>query len=482
VPTPRQHLTASTVDGELAASLTALRTELEIPVRFPDEVEEEAAKARAVVPDLDLRDIPFATLDPAGSLDLDQAFHLERRGSGWRVRYAIADVPGFVSPGSGLDEEARRRGQTLYGVDGTVPLHPTVLSEGSASLLPGVDRPAYVWTFELDDRGAETSHRVERALIHSVARLDYVGTQSALDHGAETPAALLPEIGRARQEQEVARGGASLNVADEDVERDAAGAYHLLRRRPLPVEDWNAQLSLLTGMAGAAMMLDARIGILRTMPAPDAASTQAFRLRCQALGLPWPEAQPYGEYLRGLERDDPQTLAVLHAAASLFRGATYVAFDGTSPSGTVPSDTIQAALAAPYTHTTAPLRRLVDRWALVICEAVSNGRAVPGWARDSLEQVPQAMHDSTQLASRLYTGSVARVEAALVQGRIGDRVDAVVLGVHGGKAQLQLTDPAVTASCAVPDTVQAGHVVPVTITCADIAKGTISLAVAGPER
>ena len=103
MPSRRAHLTASTAQGSLAQSLAALRVELGIPDAFPDDVQAEADAAAAAAPGLDLRDIPFATLDPAGSRDLDQAFQLERAGSGWRVRYAIADVPGFVRPGAGVD-------------------------------------------------------------------------------------------------------------------------------------------------------------------------------------------------------------------------------------------------------------------------------------------------------------------------------------------------------------------------------------------
>ena len=77
------------------------------------------------------------TLDPLESRDLDQAFHIEPAGDGgFILRYAIADVPGFVAPGGALDAEARRRGQTLYLPDGSVPLHPRELSEDRASLLP----------------------------------------------------------------------------------------------------------------------------------------------------------------------------------------------------------------------------------------------------------------------------------------------------------------------------------------------------------
>jgi exoribonuclease R len=473
VPTPRTSLTASTAQSELADALAALRVELKIPSGFAADVQAEADAATAEAPAVDLREIPFATLDPAGSRDLDQAFHLEQAGSGWRVRYAIADVPGFVAPAGAVDAEARRRGQTLYGADGSVPLHPVVISEGKASLLPGEDRPAFVWTFDLDAAGVETSRRVERAWVRSRAKLDYVTTQAALDRGDDSPAALLPEIGRARLEQERLRGGASLNLPDEEIVRDATGTYRLERRRPLAVEDWNAQLSLLTGMAAARMMLDAGAGILRTMPAPDAGAIAAFRVRTQALGMPWAADQSYGDYLRGLDRDDPATLAVLHAAASLFRGAGYVAFDGTAPAVTT-----QSAVAAPYAHVTAPLRRLVDRWGLVVCEAVSNGRPVPAWARESLAAVPELMRVSTQKAAQLSAGSLNRVEAALLRDRIGERFDVAVLEVHEGKARIQLTDPAVTASCPVPDAVRPGQTATVVLTGADIATGVVVFAAA----
>ena len=143
--------------------------------------------------------------------------------------------------------------------------------------------------------------------------------------------------------------------------------------RPLGTEGWNVQISLMTGMAAAKIMLDGGIGILRTMPQPDEQSIVWFRRRANALDHPWPDGKGYGDYLRTLDADDPKQLAILHAAASLFRGAGYTAFDGKHP-----SNTVQAAVAAGYARATAPLRRLVDRVTLVVCEALSNGAEVPG--------------------------------------------------------------------------------------------------------
>lgn len=467
MPQRRSHVAPSAAQTELAAALAALRESLELPGAFPDEVLAEATSSTAAAPELDLRGIPFVTLDPKGARDLDQAFHLERRDAGFTVRYAIADVPGVVTPGGRVDAEARRRGQTLYAADGTIPLHPPVLSEDRASLLPDVDRPALVWTFDLDPEGAVETFRLERALIRSRAQLDYETVQTALDRGDDGPAALLPEIGALRIAQEEMRGGASLNLPDEEVVRTEDGDYAIERRRPLPVEEWNAQLSLMTGIAAASLMLEAEVGILRTMPQPDEKAFEAFRLQTRALGRPWTEGR-YGDYLRALDRADPMTLPILEAAASLFRGAGYVTFDGSTP-----EDAQQAAIAAPYAHATAPLRRLVDRWVLAICLAVSQGNPVPSWARESLSELPAIMQESGQRASRLDSATVNCVEAALLSPLVGRTVAATVIEVRGAKATVQIAEPAVTASGPVPEGTSPGDVVELRVVRADIAAGEV---------
>jgi len=470
MPQRRSHVAPSAAQTELASALAALRESLDGPVGFPAEVLVEAERSTATAPVLDLREIPFATLDPEGSRDLDQAFHLERAGSGFTVRYAIADVPGFVIPGGAVDAEARRRGQTLYAADGRIPLHPAVLSEDRASLLPDVDRPALVWTFALDSAGVVTDFRLERALIRSRAQLDYTTTQQTLDRGEEGPATLLPVIGALRLEQERRRGGASLNLPDEEVVRADDGTYAIERRSPLPVEEWNAQLSLMTGMAAASLMLDAGVGILRTMPEPDDAAFDTFRHQTEALGRPWTTGT-YGEYLRGLDRSDPMTLPVLEAAASLFRGAGYLVFDGEAP-----RDAVQAAIAAPYAHATAPLRRLVDRWVLAICLAAANGEPAPEWARASLSELPALMQESGQRASRLNAATVNAVEAALLTPLVGTTIDATVIELRGERASIQIAEPAVTATAPLPADAKPGDIMRLRVVRADIARGEVEFA------
>ncbi|MGO1881155.1 MAG: RNB domain-containing ribonuclease [Microbacterium gubbeenense] len=474
MPQRRSHVAPSAAQSELAEALAALRVAAEAPTEFSPEAIAEASSVSPPEPELDLRDVPFATLDPVGSKDLDQAFHLARTGDGFEVRYAIADVPAFVTPGGALDAEARERGQTLYAADGSIPLHPRELSEGSASLLPDVDRPALVWTFALSSSGDVDDFRLERALIRSRAQLDYESTQKALDAGEESPASLLREIGELRIAKEQERGGASLNMPDEEVVQLDDGTYSIERRSPLPVEEWNAQLSLMTGMAAASLMVEAKVGVLRTMPEPDAEAFETFRRQTEALGRPWTDGE-YGEYLRGLDRADPLTLPVLQAAASLFRGAGYVTFDGS-----VPADVEQAAIAAPYAHATAPLRRLVDRWALAICLGISDGSGAPAWARESLAELPDLMQSSGQRASRLNADTINRVEAALVKPLVGSTIEATVIEIRndGERAGIQIADPAVTASAPVPAGTKPGETVKLKVVRADIAKGEMEFAVA----
>jgi exoribonuclease R len=433
--------------GPLAEALAAIPVALHISRDFPADVmaEAETAAAHPVLPDLDNTDVPYVTIDPAGSMDLDQALYLERAGDGYRVRYAIADVPSFVTPGGALDAETRKRGQTIYPPDGPIPLHPLILSNGATSLLPDQVRGAFVWDFALDAAANVTSTALTRARIRSTAKLDYVGVQAAIDNGTADPnVALLKEIGLKRIALEIARGAANLTLPDTEVNGATVPTkgYELVRRQPQPSEDWNAQLSLMTGMAAAELMIGAKVGILRTMPEPEQWAIDRFRRQTVALGRPWPEDQKYGEYLRALDTTDPKQLAIMHAAGALFRGAGYTAFDGSVPVGLV-----QAAVGASYTHATAPLRRLVDRFVLVVCEAIAAGTEIPQWAREALPTLPGLMEHSAGVTSQFEHRAIDTVEAAVLSTRVGDVFDATVISLSKTGGSIQLTEPAVTAHC-----------------------------------
>jgi exoribonuclease R len=454
----------------LLARFDAIRAELKVPEAFPPEVEAEA-QAAASAPELPERDetaLPFLTIDPPGSMDLDQALHIERAGDGYRVRYAIADVPAFVRAGGAVDAETRRRGQTIYAPDKRTPLHPPALSEDAASLLAGQTRPAFVWDMTLEADGEGTDVVVYRAMVRSTDRLDYEGVQKAIDDGsADERLMLLKEVGLKRIEFERRRGGASLPMPEQEVNEDDQGHYRLYFRPPLEVEDWNAQISLMTGMAAAEMMMRAKVGILRTMPAPDQNAVGRFRHASRALGVEWQKGTPYGEFLRTLDRTDPKHLALIHEATALFRGAGYTPFDGE-----LPEQTEHAAVAYPYAHVTAPLRRLVDRFGLAVCEAVSSGAEVPAWAREALASLPEVMAASDKVASGVERACADAVEAAALEDRVGEVFDAMVVDQRDkGGAVVQVQEPAVLANADGPN--ELGSSVKVKLTEATVATGTV---------
>lgn len=477
MPARRPRL-VSVASEELEHAFAEIRRTLSLPEEYPAEAVAEAERAARAVPVdpaasglADLRNVEFLTIDPEGSTDLDQALHLERTPSGGGVlHYAIADIPAFVEPGGDLDAETRRRGQTLYAADGSIPLHPHAIGQDAASLLPGRDRRAYVWRFELDDGARPLATTLTRAVIRSRRQWSYAEAQAAFDDGSAPPSiAELSWFGHARRDRESERGGASLNIPEVEIEVEDGG-YRLRHRAIRPVEAWNAQVSLLTGMAAARIMLDGGVGILRTMPAAEPDDMAAFRAKTVAIGIPWRFGIPYGDYLGSLPGADASALAIKDAAGALFRGAGYVAFDGEPP-----ADPVQAAVGAPYAHTTAPIRRLIDRWSLVICEALANGREVPGWARESLPQLPKLMGRAIERANRLENASVDRVEAAVLKGHEGEIFRGTVLGARDDGARVQLSRP--PSAIKVPGLeAPPGSPVRVRLTSADVSTGEVAFA------
>ena len=454
--------------GALRAGISKIQAELDVSPSFPPEVEEAAAAAARAprLPDRDRTDLELVTIDPEGSRDLDQALHLERDDDGYVVHYAIADVAAFVAPGDPVDVEANRRGETLYGADSKVPLHPTVLSEGAASLLPDQVRPALLWTIRLRADGARTDVHVERALVRSRRQLTYVEAQREIDDGsASASLALLREVGEARIRREAVRGGVSLPLPEQEV--DVAGdEWRLEFREQLPVELWNAQISLLTGFAAADLMLYARIGLLRTLPPPAPHDVQRLHRTARALGVDWPAEQLYPDFVRSLDPAVPAQAAMVNACTRLLRGSGYVAFDGETP-----ADPQHAALASEYAHVTAPLRRLGDRYAGEVCLALCAGTEVPDWVRAALPGLPKTLQASASRANTYERAVLDLVEAGVLRHRVGQEFAGVVVEVDEKDPQrgvVVLQEPAVEARVVSSSPLPLGTDVTVRLTVADV--------------
>jgi len=150
-----------------------------IPIDWPEAVVEEARKYGETISESvcdarwDLRSTPLVTIDGITARDFDDAVYCERRGKNWRLLVAIADVSWYVRPGTALDREARKRGNSVYFPDRAIPMLPEALSNGLCSLNPQVDRLCMVCEMTISAEGRITRSRFAEAVMRSHARLTY---------------------------------------------------------------------------------------------------------------------------------------------------------------------------------------------------------------------------------------------------------------------------------------------------------------------
>jgi ribonuclease R len=151
-----------------------------LPTEFPGDVVDQANRisetvdAQKIEGREDLRKKFIVTIDPDDARDFDDAIHVEKiDNGGWRLGVHIADVAAYVEPGSALDHEARRRGNSVYLPDRVIPMLPERLSNGVCSLNPGVDRLTHSVFIQFDKNGVAKSARFEKSVIRSAHRLTY---------------------------------------------------------------------------------------------------------------------------------------------------------------------------------------------------------------------------------------------------------------------------------------------------------------------
>jgi ribonuclease R len=160
-----------------------------IPWEWPDEVLREAGALGEEPAEadkthrIDLRDVPFVTIDGEDARDFDDAVWCEETPDGFQLRVAIADVSHYVPVGSALDEEAGIRGNSVYFPERVVPMFPEVLSNGLCSLKPQVDRLAMVCDMHIDRSGQLQDYTFYEAVIHSHARLTYTDVGAVIEDG-----------------------------------------------------------------------------------------------------------------------------------------------------------------------------------------------------------------------------------------------------------------------------------------------------------
>ena len=175
-----------------------------IPWEWPDEVLREAGALGEEPTEadkthrVDLRDVPFVTIDGEDARDFDDAVWCAPHANGFQLRVAIADVSHYVPVGSALDEEASLRGNSVYFPERVVPMFPEVLSNGLCSLKPEVDRLAMVCDMQIDHSGQLQDYAFYEAVIHSHARLTYTDVGTVIEEGwsRHVPAERVEDIER----------------------------------------------------------------------------------------------------------------------------------------------------------------------------------------------------------------------------------------------------------------------------------------------
>lgn len=445
-------------DCLLSEGLAAIRTQFKVPAAFPPAVQAAADLVAARQPDshADRTAMPFVTLDPASSTDLDQAFAIEPAGSDLLLHYAIADVPWFVADGDPVDQEAWSRGETFYLPDGKAGLYPPVLAEHAASLLPDGPRPAIVLTTRVAPDGSVKLQGAQRALIQSRAKLAYDSvTADQLPPGF---AELADRIAAA----ELARGAARVDPPEQEVEHDGAGHFTLRLRPLLASERRNAALSLATNLAVADALYAAGTGLFRVMAGPDAGAVARLRHTAAAFGLDWPQDLSLDQFERSLDPAQPRAQAFLLAIRKAGDGASYVPYQpGVKP--------WHAAMAATYCHMTAPLRRLADRYVLRAVLAVANGQPVEPAVTDAFQRLPAVMAKAEARSGQIERAVIDLAEVAMLSGREGEQFAAVVTDLGQNGARIQLCDLPVVARVTA-HSVQPGQPVRVKLDNADPAR------------
>ena len=297
-----------------------------------------------------------------------------------------------------------------------------------------------------DDRGGG------RARLVRVAPAGYVDAQAKIDGGSPGETlALLALVGPWREQREADRGGASLQIPEQEVVQESGRCSRSAGARggPPPLQNkvairaggwssarrfrWRAgtrRSPLHRYRRGAHHAVTARSAFSGRCRAADPGALRRLRRMAKALRIEWPEKMEYPDFLRSLDPRQPRGAAMMNACTALFRGAAYCAF-----SGGVPNDVEHAALAIEYAHVTAPLRRLVDRYSGEICVALCADRPVPDWVSGSLDGLVEEMATAERRAKKYERAIVDLVEVFLLRDRVGEEFDGTVIEVEGDRNQ-----------------------------------------------
>lgn len=425
--------------AHLAARFAILRHDL--PQEFPDDVLSQANLFSPEVPAADcqgredLRELPFITIDGADAKDFDDAVYAEaQRGGGWRLLVAIADVSHYVRHGSPLDTEARARATSVYFPDRVIPMLPEHLSNHLCSLMPRVERLAFVCDMQVSKNGKLSKSRFYEAVIISHARITYDQAWSYLQNPKAHAADVAPAVGISLQTLYEVYGG--LKTA-----RDARGALDF---RGGEVKARIGDAGTIDGFH-AVMRNDAHRLIEECMIAANVEAAVALRIR-KAKSLYRVHGQPEDKRVTELQK----VLSALQVGAVFSEKPTPREFrqlverlaarpDGLLLEGLVIRSLAQAVYQQTnighfglalqeYAHFTSPIRRYPDLLVHRAIKAAVLPQSASGYAYTAVEL--QALGTETSQRERRADEASRDVMGYLkclyMQPRIGETFDATI--------------------------------------------------------
>ncbi len=429
----------------------ALRSH-DLPFEWPESIADEVAALPAGVGDEDwvgredLRDIPLVTIDGEDSRDFDDAVFCERKGRGWRLIVAIADVSHYVGPWSALDEEARLRGNSVYFPQQVIPMLPEALSNDLCSIRPKVDRLCLACEMTITPAGNLRSHRFFAAVMHSHARLTYGQVARMLESGPadEAEAAIHPHVlslhalyGALRKARE--RRGAI------DFERPETRIVFNDERkieRIVAVERNDAhklieECMIAANRAAAEFLLEHEIAALyrtHAEPMPDKiADLKSFlgELGLQLGGGSRPRPRDYARLLRAVaDRPDRDLIETV-----LLRSLSQAVY---SPEN---GGHFGLALEA-YTHFTSPIRRYPD---LVVHRAIhhliSGGKPRSFiYSAGDVEGMGNHCSMTERRADEATRSAVDWLKCEFMKDRVGEVFSGIITGVTSFGLFVELKD------------------------------------------
>ncbi len=410
----------------------------------------------------DATEIPFVTLDPASSTDLDQAFYIERDRDNLILHYALADVGAFVSLDGAIEGEAMERGVTIYGLSEKVSLYPKKISQAAASLLPDGPRPAVLVSVSLAPNGRVELKNIERVVCASREKLAY-------DTVNLNSIAYLEEFAERMWADEITRGAIRVEFPQQEVVADssAPGGVRLILKARVLSESINSTLSLAVNMAIGNLMYRAGVGLFRVMDDPEPRAIASLRRTAEAIGIRWLPTESLRDLQRRTDTENQSHQRFLLEARRAGGRASYAVYSEGKPPW-------HAAIGAVYAHATAPMRRLADRYVLDLANHLFKSETVPAILTARIAMLPDIMQRCESRSSAVERAVIDLLEAVSLQDRIGEILEAEVVDAAAGI--VQTTDWAIRAKATALKNAADGDRVRVRIDAADPKTRTVKLA------